>query len=76
MLLQLKQYKNAFIAYESVLKKSPNRFNSLFGAGRAAEKSGNTENAITYYRKLSITTDSTNSDRPELVVMRTFLSAH
>ena len=76
MLLQVKQYENALLAYEAVLKKSPNRFNSLYGAGKAAEKSGNTQRAIFYYKQLSTVMDTTNSDRPELAAIRTFLSIH
>ncbi len=73
MLLQAQQYDNALLAYESVLKRSPNRFNSLYGAGKAAEKSGNKEKAIFYYTQVSAIIDA-NSDRPELTGIRTFLS--
>ena len=41
MLLQMKQNEDALQVYEAVLQKSPNRFNSLYGAGDAAERSGN-----------------------------------
>ncbi len=37
MLFQTYQYQNALEAYETALKKNPNRFNSLSGARRAAE---------------------------------------
>lgn len=76
MLLQVKQYENALFAYEAVLKKSPNRFNSLYGAGSAAEKSGNTQRAIFYYKQLSTVMDITNTERPELAAIRSFLSIH
>ena len=74
MLIQLQQYKNALLAYEGVLQKSPNRFNSLFGAGTAAEKSGNTQKAILYFKQLSTITDTTKSYRPELATTRSFLT--
>ena len=76
MLLQLKQNENALQAYEAVLKKSPNRFNSLYGAGKAAEKSGDYQKAIFYYKQLSTIADSANSNRPELSEVRSFLKMH
>jgi len=76
MLLQLKQNENALQAYEAVLKKSPNRFNSLYGAGKAAEKSGDYQKVIFYYKQLSTIADSANSNRPELSEVRSFLKMH
>lgn len=76
MLLQIKQYKNALLAYEVVLQKCPNRFNSIYGAGVAAEKSGNKQKAISYYKQLLTITDAANSDRRELVDIRKFLAMH
>ena len=76
MLLQVKQYEKAFLAYEAVLQKSPNRFNSLYGAALTAEKSGNKQKAIFYYNQLLTITDAVNSNRPELVDTRKFLAKH
>ena len=76
MLLQLKQNENALQAYEAVLKKSPNRFNSLYGAGKAAEKSGDYQKVIFYYKQLSTIADSANSNRPELSEAKSFLKMH
>lgn len=70
MFFDLGDYDNALLAYEAVLQKSPNRFNSLFGCGRAAEKSGNTQKALVYYKQLSKICDATKSDRPELAAIR------
>jgi tetratricopeptide (TPR) repeat protein len=75
MLLQLKQNEMALRTYETVLKKSPNRFNSLYGAGLAAERSGKTEEAVIYYKLLSEIADP-NSSRPELVLANAFLRKH
>ncbi len=52
MLLALDRYDEALPAYESALKRSPNRVNSLFGAGRAAELAGDADAARGYYRQL------------------------
>lgn len=76
MLLLLKQYGNALTAYEAVLQKCPNRFNSLYGAGLAAEKSGQKEKGAFYFKHLLTITDTVNSDRPELVDTRKFLAMH
>jgi tetratricopeptide (TPR) repeat protein len=76
MLLQVKEYENALLAYEAVLQKCPNRFNSLYGAGVAAEKSGQNQKAVFYFKQLLTITDTVNSDRPELVDTRNFLAMH
>ncbi|HEX3769105.1 MAG TPA: hypothetical protein VHT72_12055 [Puia sp.] len=72
MYLGMHQNQNALQSYEAVLKTSPNRFNSLYGAG----KSGDEKKAIHYYRQLSAIADSANSDRKELVEARKYLSVH
>ena len=41
MLVLLEKPVEAIEAYEASLQISPNRFNSLYGAGRAAELTGN-----------------------------------
>ena len=74
MYFNAKQYKNALLAYEKVLQRSPNRFNSLYGSGVAAEHSGDKPKAIFYYKKLITTIDITNSERPEITKMRNFLA--
>ena len=74
MLFEDKQYENALQSYEAVLQKSPNRFNSLYGAGRAEEKLGNRQKASFYYNQLLAICDSTNSNRPELGSIRAFLT--
>jgi tetratricopeptide (TPR) repeat protein len=52
MLLDLGHYKEAMTEYEAALDRSANRFNSLYGAARAAELSGDKDKAIHYYKKL------------------------
>ena len=75
MLLQIQQYENALQQFEKVLQKSPNRFNSLYGAGVAAEKSGLIDKAVIYYKQLSAIASS-NSYRPELLVAKQFVNKH
>ena len=76
MLLQINQYENALLAYEAVLQKCPNRFNSLYGAGLAAEKSEQKQKAVFYFKQLLTISDTLKSDRPELAATRNFLAMH
>jgi tetratricopeptide (TPR) repeat protein len=76
MFLRMNENQNALQAYEAVLKQCPNRFNSLYGAGKAAEKSGDEQKAIYYYKQLSAITDLANSDRQEFIYIRKFLTRH
>ena len=76
MLLQKNNPEKALEAYEADLKKHPNRFNGLYGAGLAAEKSGNKEKANFYYRQLLTTVGQVNSARPELASVKLFLKGN
>ena len=73
MLLQMNQPDKALQAYEQSLKKHPNRFNSLYGAGVAAEKSNNVTKASIYFQQLAEITSTANSDRPEIEKVKLFL---
>ena len=73
MLLEEGRYQEAQTAYSTVLKRSPNRFNSLYGAGRAAELGGNDARADFYYRKLVEITDP-EAERERLQYARNFLT--
>jgi len=73
MLLEAKQNEEALLAYETVLQKSPNRFNSLYGAGAAAEKLGDKQKATSYFKQLLTIADTAKSDRPEIVAAKTFV---
>ncbi len=72
MLNEMKQNEEALTTYEDVLLKCPNRFNSLYGAGVASEKSGNNQKAVSYFEQLASITDTAKSDRPELIAASTF----
>jgi tetratricopeptide (TPR) repeat protein len=73
ILLELNQPAEALIAFESTLRTAPNRFNSLFGAARAAKLAGNDEKAKTYSSKLLSICEHADGDRPELEEARTLL---
>ncbi len=65
LLLELHQPAEAFAAYESALKASPDRFDSLYGAARAAQLAGNSAAANHYHTELTRICGP-NADRPEL----------
>jgi tetratricopeptide (TPR) repeat protein len=73
-LLEMGQPEQALTEYEAELKLSPNRFNSLYGAGRAAENTQQTGMAE-YYQQLAKECVGGTSSRPELAHARGFLSA-
>jgi len=74
MLLEMNRPEEALAAYEAELKLSPNRFNSLYGAGRASEAAHQSAHATTYYEQLVKTCAGGDSHRPELESAKKFLS--
>lgn len=73
MLLMREKPEEALAAYNAALEISPNRFNSLFGAGKAAELAGNTDLAKTYYAKLHKIAAPEKSARPQMEHAVSFL---
>lgn len=74
MLLELKQPEQALREFETSLGDSPNRFNGLYGAARAAELSGDKKKAGDYYAKMVTLTAHADSDRPELQKIKEFVA--
>ena len=72
LLMQLNRYDKALEAYEADLIKHPNRFNGLFGAGLAAEKSNNYGKAKGYYAQF-VKTAEEDPSRIEFRTARYFL---
>jgi tetratricopeptide (TPR) repeat protein len=75
LLLEVGQSKEAQREFEAALKIYPGRFRGLYGAARAAEQSGDKENANHYYTKLAAQTANATGSRDELNHVREFLSA-
>lgn len=73
MLLQLNMPMKALEAYEVNLKKHPNRFNGIYGAGLAAQKIGNTQKSKFYFQQLLHVAGNTTSNRSELAKAKQFL---
>jgi hypothetical protein len=66
MLLEAKHPEQALAEYKTSLRFFPNRFDSLYGAGQAAELAGQASQATEYYAVLLKTCAGSSSLRPEL----------
>ena len=75
MLMEVGRYGEALTAYGATLRISPNRFNSLAGAGRAAERAGMSAEATTYYKRLLKLAGESDTVRPGLTYARAYLGA-
>src|SRR5216684_3194415 len=73
MLLELKRPAEALAEYKAALKNSPNRFDSLYGAGHAAQLAGDSAQANAYYTKL-MEISAPAADRAELSEAKSYLS--
>jgi hypothetical protein len=73
LLIELNQPDRALREYESSLLSSPNRFNGLYGAARAAELKGDRLKARRYYQRLIDNCNGQENDRPELQRARDFV---
>jgi len=72
MLILSARYAEALDVYKQNLSTHPNRFNGLYGAGVAAEKSGKLSDAKLYYQDL-LTISESASPRTELGHAKSFL---
>lgn len=52
LLLGMAQPRQALIQFEATLAREPNRFWSVYGAGRAAQRAGDTRKASAFFRQL------------------------
>lgn len=75
MLVEMNRPDQALREYESSLRDSPNRFNGLYGAARAASLSGDKKNARSFYAKLVATCEHADSERPEILEAKAFLAS-
>lgn len=73
MYMQLNNFAKALEAYEEDLKRHNNRFNGLYGAALASERSGNVAKASSYYNQL-LAIAGTPADRSELLAAKNFLA--
>jgi uncharacterized membrane-anchored protein len=76
MLLLVDQPEDARVAFEASLKVSKNRLNSLSGAGRSAELSGDREAAMEYYSQvIELVNQRSDVSRPRLEDARRLASS-
>lgn len=75
MLLELKRPADALVSYKAALHDSPRRFDSLYGAARAAQLAGNAAEAREYYATL-VQSCEPGADRSELQAARDYLAKH
>ena len=73
MLLELHRPAEAFAEFERSLKRDPNLFRSIYGAARAAERSGKLKEAREYYARLQNLAAGHDTERAELVQAKAFL---
>jgi len=75
LLLESKRPAEAFEAYKAALRHAPNRFDSLYGAARSAQVTGNEDEARKYFRSL-LSVVLEGSDRPEISEAKAYLETH
>jgi tetratricopeptide (TPR) repeat protein len=76
MLLEAGQPAKALTEFAAGLKKDPNRFRSLVGAGRAADAAGDRAAARTYYAQLvKLCERGDRSSRPDLDRARQYVAS-
>jgi tetratricopeptide (TPR) repeat protein len=76
ILLELGRPQDALVEYKKALTLSPNRFNGLFNAGKAAEAAGDAPQARQYYATLlKVTDNGSQSARPEFEHVRSAMSS-
>ena len=74
LLLELREPSQALREFEISLRASPNRFNGLSGAARAAQLAGDPGKARAYYAQLVSLCDHADGARAELAEARMFLA--
>lgn len=74
LLLDLNRPADALKEYEATLVTEPNRFRSLYGAARAAERAGDAVRARTNYATLMSLCGNADTERSELREAKAFLA--
>jgi uncharacterized membrane-anchored protein len=72
--MELGDSQQASKEFEALLLVSPNRFNGLYGAAKAAEMSGDRAKAATFYAKLAAIGARGDGSRTELQAAKKFLA--
>ncbi len=76
ILLDSGRPQEALAEYKQALTSSPNRFNGLYNAGKAAEAAGDAPQAQRYYAELlKVTDNGSHSTRPEFDHVKSVVSS-
>jgi hypothetical protein len=75
LLLDMNRPGEALASYEASLHAMPNRMHGFYGAAKAAQASGDTTKARTYFERLTVLGRYADSDRKEVVEAVAFLKA-
>jgi hypothetical protein len=70
MLLAVRRYAEAHVAYDATLKREPNRARSLYGSARAAELAGDKTGARRRYDEYLAQMKKGDGQRAEIVIAR------
>jgi len=73
MLLGMNEPTEALKEFEASLQSARNRYRGLYGAAKAAERSGDREKARGYYKRLVALCGYADTERPELAEAKTYL---
>ena len=73
LLLEINQPTQALSEYEQALTKDPNRFRSVYGAAKAAERAGDAAKAKAYYQTLAALGGNADGERAELAEAKAYL---
>jgi hypothetical protein len=76
LLLELDRPADAMTEYQRSLDAEPKRFRSLLGAARASERLGASARAREFYAQLVAQCDKADTQRPELVEAKAYLTQH
>ena len=74
LLLELKRPAAALQEFETSLRSTPNRFNGLYGAARAARLAADRKRARVYYGRLLALCRQADGGRPEIEEAKAFLT--
>jgi uncharacterized membrane-anchored protein len=74
MLLGVNAPAKALKEFEVSLQSARNRFRGLYGAAKAAERSGDREKARSYFERLVALCSYADTERPETVEAKKYLA--
>jgi tetratricopeptide (TPR) repeat protein len=74
LLLAMSEPRQALKEFEASLESARNRYRGFYGAAQAAQRSGDSQKARSYYQKLVTVCSQADGDRPELAEAKKYLA--